>query len=133
MWGMVAASQPRSHGSSLLWRVLTIRWTGFPVSSLLFVVDTKIAVLAETLGVECSIIMITLSWLSSSTLSVITLLTHAVSIVWFRGVRAFRDYFPMLLVRLLFLLIFGKICTYLDLIIWIISAQRSLLVRNLRG
>jgi len=82
----------------LLVKCLTIAGRGtFLGGSLAFVVDTEVAVLAQTLGVEGPLCMTTDGGHLGSALGVVTVFAHAVSIVLLVGVVALRDMLPMFL------------------------------------
>jgi len=61
------------------------------------VVDTEVTVFADALRIEMPIAMLALSGKFGASLSMIAILAHSVRIIFFAGMRAFGDYFAMLL------------------------------------
>ena len=67
------------------------------VASLLFVIDTQVAVLANALCVQSTVFVLTLCCQLCASFGMITIFAHSVGIVLFSTVTALRDKLSMLL------------------------------------
>jgi hypothetical protein len=69
----------------------------FFLASLNFMIGTQVTVLANAFSIQDPIMMRTLSGFLCSAFSMVTILTHAISVVWLSLVSAFWNIFPMFL------------------------------------
>jgi hypothetical protein len=66
-------------------------------TSLLLMVDTKVAVFADAFGIECAVAVFAFSCELCAALGMITIFAHSVGVVLLSGVGALRNNFSMLL------------------------------------
>jgi hypothetical protein len=76
----------------------------FLICPLFLVIDTEVAIFAETLGIQCAVSVFALCGFLGPTTLVVAVLAHAVRVILLSGVRAFCDEFSMFLNVLTFLL-----------------------------